>query len=195
MYSREVPLIKRKVFEGGPEDLLDVISFVLLTIRVPFSRVKSQCLDVKSLGESSSSLWGFKRQGFLYAKENLDTMYKQIVDDRCSTVGALRTLLRVPGLGLAKAGFVGQCLGYPVCCVDTHNLKRLGLDPGILKYSSKKPEPSIELYLETTMSIGASEWWWNSWCEYVANNRVNKTLPTADRVSRYHWECIHDDKT
>ena len=35
-----------------------------------------------------------------------------------------------------------------------------------------------------------AEYWWNSWCEYVAGNRANRALDTGDVVSRYHVECV-----
>jgi hypothetical protein len=37
---------------------------------------------------------------------------------------------------------------------------------------------------------GGSRHWWNSWCEFVAGNRANRSLATADAVSAYHAACI-----
>ena len=36
----------------------------------------------------------------------------------------------------------------------------------------------------------ATEFWWNSWCSYVAGNIANRSLDSGDIVSRYHVECI-----
>ena len=38
--------------------------------------------------------------------------------------------------------------------------------------------------------MSTAEYWWNTWCEYVAGNRANRALNTGDVVSRYHVECI-----
>jgi hypothetical protein len=48
----------------------------------------------------------------------------------------------------------------------------------------------IRAYLALCVSSGGSEYWWNSWCETVAGNRANRSLTSADVVSRYHAECI-----
>ena len=41
--------------------------------------------------------------------------------------------MQVPGLGIAKAAFVLQCLGVETACLDTHNLQRLGLEGDCLQ--------------------------------------------------------------
>ena len=38
--------------------------------------------------------------------------------------------------------------------------------------------------------IEGSEYWWNTWCEYVAGNRANKLLNNGDIVSYFHVECV-----
>jgi hypothetical protein len=100
----------------------------------------------------------------------------------------------VPNLGMVKAAFLAQCLGFNVACIDSHNIKRLGISPNLVKSPPAAMKPAtvrkkVEQYVELTQ-IEGSEYWWNSWCEYVAGNRANRALDTGDVVSRYHVECV-----
>jgi hypothetical protein len=50
----------------------------------------------------------------------------------------------------------------------------------------------IEWTVDADLSEGltTAEYWWNSWCRYVAGNRANRALDTGDVVSRFHVECV-----
>lgn len=195
MYRRDVPLIREYVETKGPDGFLDVVTFVLCTIRVPFSRVKPMVDDVKNVGSKSQHLWGFKKKGYEYAEENKQELFKSSTDSSSSLVNKVETLLNVQGLGLPKASFVLQCLGENTGCLDTHNLKRFNRTEGEFKIHSKKPEvrrKKVEDYLEFTQGLG-TEYLWDSWCNYIAGNRVNKLLPDGDKVSAYHYESISGD--
>lgn len=44
--------------------------------------------------------------------------------------------------------------------------------------------------IQTPLARGA-EYWWNSWCEYVAQKGgKNKSMQTAEQVSAYHAACF-----
>jgi hypothetical protein len=61
-----------------------------------------------------------------------------------------------------------------------------------VKLGKVKPETrrkKIEGYVAMTQEQG-SEYWWNSWCDYVAGNQANRSLDNGDIVSRYHVECV-----
>jgi hypothetical protein len=109
-------------------------------------------------------------------------------------VGAVDILSNVPGLGIVKASFVAQICGLEVACLDTHNLKRLGLGEATFKLAkSVKHETKlakIAKYVAVCAREGGSRYFWNSWCEFVAGNRANRSLATADAVSAYHAACI-----
>jgi hypothetical protein len=95
---------------------------------------------------------------------------------------------------MVKAAFLAQCLGFNVACIDSHNIKRLGISPNLVKTPPSGMKPAtvrkkVEQYVELTQQEG-SEYWWNTWCKYVAGNRANRALDTGDVVSRYHVECI-----
>jgi hypothetical protein len=45
-------------------------------------------------------------------------------------------------------------------------------------------------YVQLTIDTGGSQYWWDTWCAYVAGNRANKALDTAQKVSKYHVTAI-----
>lgn len=186
MYQRDVPKIMQYVSEGGPDALLDVATFVLCTIRSPLSRVAEQVADVKQHGIGSPYLWGSKQKGYQYVSDNRDSLYRSLGPSGLVLSEALLETLRTPGLGLPKASFLLQCLGYDVGCLDSHNLARMGYSINVTK--GRTPN-KLEVYLSITRKH-SSEWWWDSWCEYVAGGRHNKRLDTADKVSAEHVTAI-----
>jgi hypothetical protein len=116
--------------------------------------------------------------------------YKSV--EACADVVEL--FMQVPNLGMVKASFLAQCLGFNVACIDGHNVKRLGINPNLVKTPPKamKPETArrkVEEYIVLTQRAG-SKYWWNTWCEYVAGNKANRKLTTGNVVSKFHVECI-----
>lgn len=188
MYERDVPEIVQYVQSRGPAGLVDVGTFVLCTIQTPLSRVAEQVAQVKEQGADAPCLWGSKRSGYTYMHDNADDLYENLVErPNGETVDVVRYIMQVPGLGIPKASFMAQCLGYDVGCLDSHNLKRMGLPLSFTKAVANSIK--VRQYVEYTQDMG-SEWWWNTWCEYVAGSRYNKSLPTGDDVSRYHVTAI-----
>ena len=152
--------------------------------------------DIDEHGAASKYLWGNKRDGFLYLQEHKQVIFAAIkaavkVND---PIAAIDVLTNVPNLGIVKAAFVAQLVGLDVACIDSHNCDRLGLSRSALKFSKKvKPElkrKKIADYVKFTQDTGGSEYWWNTWCEYVAGNRANKRLDTAEKVSKYHVDAV-----
>jgi hypothetical protein len=195
MYQRDMPLMRAHAL-ASPEGLTDVIAFVLCTIRQPLQTVKEQMADIRAKGADSAYLWGSKRDGYKYAVAHAAVLHAAVVKavETHDAVGAVDVLSNVPNLGIVKASFVAQICGLEASCLDTHNLKRLGLPETAFKLvKSVKPETKrgkIAYYLETCVKTGGSEHWWNSWCGAVAGNRANRSLTCADQVSAYHYECI-----
>jgi hypothetical protein len=193
MYARDVPLIKQFVEENGPDGLLAVGAFVLSTIQTPLSRTKVQVQDIKQCGIQSAHLWGFKREGYRHLQDNRVPLYQKLVERPVGRSEALLELLPTPGLGLVKAGFFLQCLGYETACMDVHNIKRYGLNPNQLKVgkvTQKTLFKKVDNYVNLCDSLGSSQSHWDDWCLHVADTRMNRTLPTADRVSAFHYEVI-----
>ena len=143
---------------------------------------------MKQQGASAPALWGSKRSGYTYLRENAEALYEQLVESpKGETVDVVRYIMQVPGLGIPKASFLAQCLGYDVGCLDSHNLKRFNLPLNFVKATINSIK--VANYVEYTQELGSEELW-NSWCEYVAGNKYNKSLPTADAVSAYHYTAI-----
>jgi hypothetical protein len=211
MYQRDVNEIKAFVKWRGPDALVNTGLFVLLTIQAGLSTVRGSMVKVERDFYQADCLWGKKADGYEYLNENRDFLYGKLYHiadtkgyesvEACADV--IQLFMAVPNLGMVKAAFLAQCLGFDVACIDSHNIKRLGLKPSIVSTppSSMKPATvrhKVEAYINlchtqadyTNGTGSTAEYWWNSWCEYVAGNRANRALDTGDVVSRYHVECV-----
>lgn len=195
MYDRDMPRMRSHAL-SSPQGLVDVIGFVLATIQQPLQSVKNQMADIKINGAESKYLFGSKRLGYAYAVEHAVVLHAAITAavDVNDVIGCIDVLSNVPGLGIVKASFVAQICGLEVACLDTHNLRRLGLGEAAFKLAkSVKPSTKrkkIAGYVRICTDTGGSRHWWNTWCEFVAGNRANKSLTSADMVSAYHVECL-----
>ena len=180
----------------SPDNMVRVGTFVLTTIQAGLATTQAQMHDIDEHGASSKHLWGNKRDGFLYLQEHKQVIFAAIkaAVKANDPIGAIDVLTNVPNLGIVKAAFVAQLVGLDVACIDSHNCDRLGLSRSALKFSKKvKPElkrKKIADYVKFTQDTGGSEYWWNTWCEYVAGNRANKRLDTAEKVSKYHVDAV-----
>ena len=195
MYDRDMPLMSAHAL-ASPSGLVEIIAFVLCTIQQPLQSVARQMADIRANGVDSKYLFGSKREGYRYAVEHAAVLHAAIVKavEVNDVVGAVDVLTNVPSLGVVKASFVAQICGLEVACLDTHNLRRLGLSesafkmPKGLKHSTRLAK--IAAYVAICADTGGARHWWNSWCEFVAGNRANRSLATADAVSAYHVACI-----
>jgi hypothetical protein len=195
MFDRDMPQMRAHAMQS-PEGLTDVIAFVLCTIQQPLQSVANQMADVRANGAASKYLFGSKRDGYQYALDHKQVLHAALIaaDASNDTIGFIDVMSNVPGLGIVKASFVAQICGFETACLDTHNLKRLGLAETAFKLAkSVKPETKrrkIADYVEICKSTGGSRHWWDTWCATVAGNRANKSLTSADAVSAYHVACI-----
>ena len=194
MYQRDCKEIEHHAL-ASPDGLVDVIEFTLCSIQAGLSTIKLQRKDIAKEGEASRFLWGNKRAGWKYTNKNKARLWGQLVllREKNEVVEAILLLATVPNLGLVKAAFVAQMLGFNVACIDSHNLKRIGKTPGFVSLpKGLKPETKrkkVQAYVEYCQ-IKGSEYWWNSWCDYVAGNKANRDLDTGDLVSRYHVQAV-----
>ena len=197
-YARDVDAIR--TISDNKKSVVPVVLFVLTTIQAGLSTCKGQIDDVNTLGAQSRFMWGKKGDGLEYAKANDGFLYGKIkhieqtfgLDSVDGCVEAIELFLNVPNLGMVKAAFVAQMFGFNVACIDSHNLKRLGLNANAVKLGKVKPatrRAKIADYVKMTQIQGSS-FWWNSWCDYVAGNRANKTLTTGSAVSKFHVTAV-----
>lgn len=206
MYTNHVPKI-RQAFESDPKlYLVRVVDFVLATIQQRFHTVQSILDDwhdwEAELKEHVSerdlsppgTLWGMKRDGFQYVRQEADRLAGLLTYAlaRNDAVDAIDTLLEVPGLGIAKSGFVAQLLGLPVGCLDTHNLRIYDIAPEAFSYVPKRAKDRlalIESYVNLCASLGGSEALWDRWCHFIAVEQ-SEHFYRAEDVSDEHVVCI-----
>ena len=195
MFDRDMPQMRAHALRS-PDGLVDIIAFVLCTIQQPLQSVARQMADVRTNGAASKYLFGSKRDGYQYAVDHKHILHAALLaaDANADAIGFVDVMSNVPGLGIVKASFVAQICGFETACLDTHNLKRLGLAETAFKLAkSVKPDTKrkkIADYLALCVSTGGSRFWWNAWCATVAGNRANRSLTSADAVSAYHVACI-----
>ena len=210
MYQRDCNLISHYA-TTSPDALYDIIEFTLCTINMPLSRVHTQRISIRKHGIKSKWVSSAKALGITYAQEHKAELHtlmlnlKEVLNsdpyaDLSPIAGitgaqaAVDLFMRIPSIGMVKAGFISQMCGFEVACLDRHNIRMLGLSETALLVSKKiKPElrlKKILSYVELCRLRGA-EYWWDTWCNYVAEKGgMNKSLPTGDAVSAYHVTTI-----
>jgi len=128
-------------------------------------------------------------------------LYSHVRDYRAGRIwldDLMREFVKVPGLGLPKAGFLAQLLTGHAGCLDMHNIERFGLDPSVWMIRPRRDpaaqvreiDDKIALYLKLIDACGGSEKLWDEWCEWL-NDSVG-TFHNADDVSRRHWIYLLD---
>jgi len=189
MYSKDISPIISHAYSSS-QGLYDVIEFAMLTIRRPISLVGSAKLRVRTQGIQNGGLTEPAAAGLLWSYAYKDLIARQL-RLATSVESAMSTFLCIKGIGLAKSAFCAQLVGYPVGCLDTWNLKELGVkEPTLNKQAGKKHwSNAIGRYIELQQHKTAEQWW-DDWCYNVAGNRHNKSLPSAEKVSNYHVEVI-----
>lgn len=193
-YDRDVKSL-RELGLGSDAGLVAVCAMALLSIRQPFRMVKRQMQHVHVHGFSSGYLWGHKRAGLAYVTEHasrLRTELLQVVPtDDTAAEQALEILTQIPMLGLAKAGFVAQMLGFDVGCIDSRNAAEFGLGRSASRFDKSEPEHirlnRISAYVLLCRSLGGARFLWNNWCSSIARDEFFRT---ADFVSSYHVDCV-----
>jgi len=199
MYQQDQERIEAWCRNG--DKLLTVGTMVLLSIRMQWAGVGNQMADVREHGADSKCLWGWKRDGYIYLRDNKEEMYKHVKRYRAGKTyldDLIREFLKVPGFGLPKAGFMAQLVVGEAGCLDMHNVKRFDLDPNVwllrrLRSDAdmvREIDDKIALYLQLCKLCGGTEKLWNEWCE-VLNDKVS-TFDGAEDVSRRHWIYLLD---
>ena len=200
MYNRDAIEIKNTA--KYKNSVCGIVGFTLSTIQAGLQTCTGQAEKVIQHGLKADCLWGLKDKGLEYAIKNDAYLYQKtmhIVDQYGydSIEGITEVILlfmQVPNLGMVKASFVAQMLGFNISCLDSHNLKRLGLSANFTKIPATMTDAGkrkkIKVYIELCQLEG-TEYWWNTWCDYVAGNTANRSLPTGDIVSRFHVECVN----
>lgn len=197
MYADDQAQIER--WCKNPDKFLKVAAMVLCSIRMQWGGVGSQLEGIEEFGSEAACLWGWKREGYRYVRDFRYELYNEVRKYRRGDTylnDLMREFLKIPGLGLVKAGFLCQLTTGHSGCLDMHNIARFGLEPAIWEIRRRvdpaeqvrEVDDKIALYLDLIDRCGGSESLWNEWCEHL-NEQVS-TFDGAEDVSRRHWEYL-----
>ena len=194
MYKDDIKEINRYC-QQGPDQLMDMIMMVSLSIRQHWSVVGTAMEDYRENGIDSRFLWGHKKRALLYLMEHIDYIYTdamRVSRRERQDFELMNIFLEIPGIGLAKAGFIVQMFNGSVGCIDTHNARRLNIPASVLRYDSgckwQVKEAKIIGYLRACKAR-RSEWLWNTWVNLIAK-KYPKHFNGPDHVSRVHLEYL-----
>ena len=180
-------------------NLVDVITMVVLSIQQPWLSVGDQMADVKQNGLDSKFLWGNKRKAYNYITKRKDFIYNQYLavinsnksdDDKAYSL--MNIFLRVEGLGMVKAGFVCQLSAGLVGCIDLHNIRLYGIDEKVLKLPKSLKtktlrDDRINKYISICHNIG-TENLWDTWCDYLSTK--SPKWSNGFEVSKVHYDYL-----
>lgn len=206
MFKRDQAIIA-KFGRASPDNMARVLTFVILTIRQPLTRVGGDLASVvDSQGDGrdiNGILYGFKHHAWVEVWEQRETLYhcaEELAyhsEDNDRLADALvRLFSDIHGIGWIKAGFAAQLLYGVSGCVDTHNLDRYGLNATTFKYrqgqTTKTKARRARAYNALVNKLGGTEELWDSWCAYVAKGTAihNQGWASADDVSAEHVRAI-----
>ena len=200
MYKTDQSRIER--WCKNPDKLVHVGTMVLLSIQMQWAGVGNQLADVRKHGSKSKCLFGSKRAGYIYLRDNKVKLYNEVRRYRAGKTyldDLMREFLKVPGLGIPKAGFLCQLVVAHSGCLDMHNIARFDLDPKVWIVRPRanaadqvqEIDDKISLYLRLIEACGGSEKLWNEWCEHL-NDKVS-TFDNAADVSLRHWTYLKEN--
>tara|TARA_R100000742_G_C4279416_1_gene103924 strand:+ start:1304 stop:1930 length:627 start_codon:yes stop_codon:yes gene_type:complete len=196
----------QKFSQRSADNLFKAVMMASSSIKQPWSHIGKQLKDIESLGTDSKYLFGFKRDTYLYMTTHKHKIHSQLLavlnskktDDQ-KAESLMNIFLRVPGLGLAKAGFVCQLTAGLVGCMDSHNVKRYGVEPSSLnlnrnprgKKALKTNATKVTNYISLCHKYG-TENMWNSWCSFVAtkDKQAKELWQDANHVSEVHYTYL-----
>jgi len=198
MYNIHAKAIQDYTKESS-ENLVDVITMVVLSIQQPWIAVGNQMEDVKENGINSKFLWGNKRKAYAYItkrKAFIHNQYLAVINssksDTEKAYSLMNIFLRVDGLGMVKAGFVCQLSAGLVGCIDLHNIRLYGIDEKVLKLPKSLKtktlrDDRINKYISICHNIG-TEKLWDTWCNYLST----KSPKWSDgfEVSKVHYDYL-----
>lgn len=177
------------------DNIFNLILMVSLSIRQPWAVIGKQLQDVQANGSNSKYLFGSKKDLYSHVMENKQSIFQMLKDTKAGKVSqaeCLYNLTQIPGLGLAKAGFVMQLAIGMAGCIDSHNVTMYGVNPNALKMGKVKAEKALEkakMYLDLCEKLGGTEKLWDNWCNFVAT-RHPKHFQDGNDVSARHCSYL-----
>ena len=187
MYAEHVPLMK--AHGQTPSGFADIVTFAIVTQNQHFYRVKPILERMRSHGLEFCSMLTRRQKASI---AHVQTEAADVLPLPPCTREALRCLVELPSIGIVKAAFVLQLLGYPIGCLDVHNMRIAGLARHVFDHIPTKAEglsQKFRTYMDTCTALGGAEFLWDRWCHVVAL-KYPKWFPSANHVSAYHVDCI-----
>lgn len=196
MYREEMPVIRDAmrnnitVFRRG-------VMFAICSIRQPTIGVPDQLQALFDPTEDNNEnpLFGHKFQAWAYINDDAkcSALWRNLLDCNLTLSGAIEAivcLLRVPGLGIVKAAFVAQLMGFDVACLDARNITREKRNPRAYRTDGKTAEqlrPKVIAYVKET--FGKAHHYWDAWCSDVAVAYSR----TPQQISELHLAIVPGD--
>jgi hypothetical protein len=184
MYKTDVREIVNYVKTAGPDGLAHVAYCVIGSIRTRFIHLETITESIKREGQASKHVWGHKNDAYKAINLNKDKWFDCLVKTKMGEASAIDMIAETKGIGLAKSGFLLQMLGYNTACLDVHNLNKLGIAESYFKKKNKTEE-----YVNLVQKEG-SEYWWNTWCNFIAEKDGVKHFSSGKEVSKSHVTAI-----
>ena len=181
----------------SPNAMRGAAMMAVMSIQQSWATVPEAMDDVKAKGIRSRFLWGFKADTYAHLSDDttMDHLYATTMSTR-DPVELLDLWTTVPGLGLAKAGFVVQLTRGKVGCIDRHNALAYDVPPSTLVFPKgrmtvKAQRHKLEAYVHLTDTIGGSRYLWEQWCLMVAAKYPDR-YESALEVSAQHITIMED---
>lgn len=173
MYAQEMPAI-RDAMRHDLEVFRRGAMFAVCSIRQPTLGVPDQLGILFDNEEGENPLFGSKFASFAAITGPMGAaiwadIRQPIGKTKAACEYAIGRLLDVPGLGIVKAAFIAQLMGYDVACLDARNVTREGRNARAYRTDGKTPRqlaPKVRQYVAET--FGKAELYWDAWCEDVA---------------------------
>ena len=194
MYSEHQPEIAAHAW-ASPEGLARAALFTLASIRQPFARAVSQ---VRRDAPNASRLARIRlaaRQFQGSAAKHLDTLGR--ISDADSALYYLAG--KVPGLALAKGGFLVQMLYGGVGCLDSVNAGLYGIPEATTAHYSQFKRAGrheqgrmLRRYVSHCQRLGGAQLLWDKWCASIAGDAgaQRKQWRDAEHVSAAHVAAV-----
>ncbi len=182
--------------QSSPDGTARMLRFVLATIQQQLETVPDIMADFETAGADSRFAFGSKKAGLQWLEAHASETYWDALAVADNDVELLKVFLRVPGLGLVKAGFAAQLFAGRVGCLDVHNIRLYNVREQVLRVNKNaKPETihrRASEYAETCLRLGGPVSLWAHWCEYKAEVSPAGNWPEGgESVSMLHVEALH----
>ena len=181
--------------QRSPDTLADTVMMVVLSIQQQWHTVGDMMADYRLNGGKSRLLWGGKKKAYAWLQENREELYREVMLHLDDPAGLMMVFLRVPGLGLPKAGFACQLVAGSVGCIDVHNLRNYDIEEKDLKIDKSAKPATIRGKVDRYIGWCAkrrSEFLWNNWCRMVAA-KYPKRWADYTHVSQVHIDYLMGD--